>query len=280
MNDIKMLNIGCGSTFHPDWINLDIASSNPSVISVNIKSGLPFPADTADVCYSSHVLEHLNRHGAQNLINECMRVLKKNGVLRLVVPDLEGIAREYVRIVDAISLGDKKKFSEYDWILLEMYDQTVRNNSGGEMASFLNSLDQSDRAFSSSRIGVEAEKFWVTTQPTNKKSWFEYLARKDVFLSLFSVLRQRVAGFFVLLFAGKQALKSFEIGLFRNSGEVHQWMYDKYSLTRLLEQAGFVDVKVCSSMESRIPGFDNYSLDNLNGVVRKPDSLFIEASKP
>lgn len=280
MNDIKMLNIGCGPTFHPDWINLDIASSNPSVLAVNINCGLPFLADTLDVCYSSHVLEHLDRHAAQNLINECMRVLKKNGAIRLVVPDLEGIAREYVRIIDAISLGDKKKFSEYDWILLEMYDQVVRNNSGGEMVRFLNGLGQNDRAFVSSRIGIEAEKFWALKQPPHKNIQLNYLARRGVFLSLFKGLRERLAGFFVRLLAGKQAFESLKIGLFRNSGEVHQWMYDKYSLTRLLEQAGFVDVKVCSSMESRIPRFGDYSLDNLNGVVRKPDSLFIEASKP
>ncbi len=277
---LTYVNIGCGSAYHSDWINLDIASPDSSVMAVNISDGLPFPPATVDACYSSHVLEHLGKHDASNLLNECMRVLKNNGTLRLVVPDLEMIVREYIRILDAISQGKKEKFSEYDWILLEMYDQTVRNNSGGEMASFLKSMDKNNSTFVRSRIGVEADKFWATTQLANKKSWFEYLARKDVFLNMFNMLRQKLAGFFVLLFAGKQALKSFEIGLFKNSGEIHQWMYDKYSLTRLLEQAGFVDVKVCSSTESRIPGFADYSLDNLNGVVRKPDSLFIEASKP
>jgi hypothetical protein len=57
-------------------------------------------------------------------------------------------------------------------------------------------------------------------------------------------------------------------------------MYDRYSVTKLLESAGFVAVKVCSASESRIYDFNKYSLDMVDDIVRKPDSLFVEASKP
>ena len=72
-----------------------------------------------------------------------------------------------------------------------------------------------------------------------------------------------------------------QIGRFRESGEVHKWMYDRWSLRVLLEKCGFQEIAVCAANESRIPGFERYNLDVTESpLVRKPDSLFIEALKP
>lgn len=274
----RQINIGCGETHHPDWINLDVSSSDPLVIPVDINNGLPFPADSITVCYSSHLLEHLDQESARNFLADCMRVLKSGGVIRLAVPDLEGIAREYLRLLDVVAAGDKAKESDYDWIMLELYDQTVRNHSGGEMAHFLQNLNVADRPYIKSRIGAEAGNFWadrlVPKQPLMRPSIQTRL------LSFIKALHMKLVGWVVLLLAGKSARRSLQAGLFRSSGEVHQWMYDRFSLTRLLERAGFVDVKICAATESRIPGYEKYSLDALNGVARKPDSMYIEASKP
>jgi predicted SAM-dependent methyltransferase len=280
MSDTKMLNIGCGATYHPDWINLDVLSADPSILPVDINDGLPFPSDSATACYSAHVLEHLDKIGARNLLTECFRVLKKSGGIRLVVPDLETIAREYLRILDAIKSGEKGKDSEYDWIMLEMYDQTVRNNSGGEMASFLVNLKENERTFVRSRIGAEAEKFWRGQQETSNRFSISRLVYKDVWNRRLKSLREKLAGWMVLLIAGNAAFRNFKTGIFRNSGEVHQWMYDQYSLTRLLEQVGFVDIRICAANESRILNYETYTLDVIDGNDRKPDSLYIEASKP
>ena len=274
----KMLNIGCGATHHPDWINLDVSSSNPTVLPVDINNGLPFSSDTITACYSSHLLEHLDKEGARNFLAECMRVLKSGGVIRLAVPDLEGIAREYLRLLDVVAAGDKARESDYDWIMLEMYDQTVRNYSGGEMARFLENLDVDDRPFVKSRIGAEAENFWAE-RLAPKQSLAGPSIQKRL-LSFIKTFHMKFVGWVVLLLAGKSARRSFQAGIFRSSGEVHQWMYDRFSLKRLLERAGFVDVKICTATESRIPEYEKYSLDALNGVARKPDSMYIEASKP
>lgn len=274
----RQINIGCGATHHPDWINLDVSSSDPSVIPVDINNGLPFPADTVAVCYSSHLLEHLDQESARNFLADCMRVLKSGGIIRLAVPDMEGIAREYLRLLDAVAAGDRSRESDYDWIMLEMYDQTVRNHSGGEMARFLENTDVADRSFVKSRIGVEAEKFWV--KEVIPKPTLVRTPLQDWLLSHVKVFQVKFVGWLVLLLAGKAARRSFQAGMFRSSGEVHQWMYDRFSLKRLLERAGFVDVKICAAAESRIPEYEKYSLDALNGVARKPDSIYIEASKP
>jgi hypothetical protein len=70
------------------------------------------------------------------------------------------------------------------------------------------------------------------------------------------------------------------LGQFRLSGEVHQWMYDRFSLPRLLRQAGFQRVTRQTAHTSAIPGWPQYRLDTEpNGAVYKPDSLFMEATK-
>jgi hypothetical protein len=64
------------------------------------------------------------------------------------------------------------------------------------------------------------------------------------------------------------------------SGEVHQWMYDRYSLKKILGETGFVDIQQCCADQSEIPNFNSYLLDiEPNGKIRKPDSFFMEAWK-
>lgn len=279
MSVSKMLNIGCGATYHPDWINLDVSPIDANVLAADISSGLPFSSEFATVCYSSHVLEHLDRPSARNLIAECFRVLEHGGVIRLVLPDLEALAREYLRVLDAVTSGDQTRDLDYDWILLELYDQAIRNSSGGEMAHFLINLNEKDRFFVRSRIGTEAEKFWTPKQTLPNKYRLSILVNRISWRKLLKLLREKLAGWLVYLIAGNVAFRNFRMGIFRGSGEVHQWMYDRYSLKRLLNQAGFVNVTICAANESRIPEYEKYSLDVLNGVARKPDSLYVEAYK-
>lgn len=275
MADGMKINIGCGTIYHPDWVNLDIATDDPAVMQVDITRGLPFDDLSASACYSSHVLEHMDSGAARFLLDESFRVLRAGGVLRIAVPDLEAIAREYLALLGALTQGNDARAKDYDWIMLEMYDQVARNRPGGEMASFLTRLSPAESDYVRARIGEEAERIWATeplpvSNPNHMQIW-----RKR-----FNRCRLRLAGFFVALIAGRRAARSFQRGIFRDSGEVHQWMFDRYSLGRMLKDAGFVQVRVCQAHESGIQDFGTYDLDTVNGKVRKPDSLFIEAIKP
>lgn len=55
----------------------------------NLHYGIPLEDQTADFIFSSHFLEHLDRASGRRLLEECFRVLKGDGVLRIAVPDLE-----------------------------------------------------------------------------------------------------------------------------------------------------------------------------------------------
>ena len=62
--------------------------------------------------------------------------------------------------------------------------------------------------------------------------------------------------------------------------ERHRWLYDRLSLGNALRKAGFVDVCSRTAVESAMPEFRSFALDaDLEGRVRKPDSLFMEAKR-
>ncbi len=272
------MNIGCGSIFHPSWTNIDIVSSSFEVQSYNIKKGLPYADNNFNACYSSHLLEHLTRSEADFFLLECWRILQPHAVIRIVVPDLESIVIHYLNLLEKTPT-DRREEANYEWIMLELYDQVVRCFSGGEMGKYLSDNNIQNKEFVVTRIGQEAENYWLQQKKTIETSvWDKIKSKKPRWF--IQNLRIGVAKILVKLVAGKEAKQAFEEGIFRNTGEIHRWMYDRFSLKRILEQSGFVDVRVCHADESQIANFNSYGLDMVDNKIRKPDSLFMEAIKP
>src|SRR5690606_34430458 len=113
-----------------------------------------------DGIYCSHLIEHLDRDHARRFVADCLRVLRPGGVVRFVVPDLECIAREYLRLVEALRRGGQASTKDYEWILLELLDQVARDRTGGDMAAYLRALGSGERGYVLSRIGEEAQRAW------------------------------------------------------------------------------------------------------------------------
>jgi predicted SAM-dependent methyltransferase len=269
-----MLNLGCGSCYHPDWTNVDFVSNTKSIIAHNLRKGIPFDSNHFDVVYHSHLLEHFPKSEAPYFISECYRVLKSGGIIRVVIPDLENIIREYLDKLEKSLAGDEKAKIDYEWIMLELFDQMVRNYSGGQMAEYFIKKEIPNSEYIYNRIGQEGQKIRkqfidnLDDSSTNRQE-NNLLSFLKKFLSLHIFFRSCVKQ--------KDIIK---IGTFRLSGEVHQWMYDRYSIGKLLENAGFKDIKVTTAKISYIENWNSYFLDCLHdGTVRKPDSLFIEAKK-
>lgn len=57
--------------------------------------GLPIPAGSVDVLYSSHMLEHLDRQEANTFLTEVRRLLRPGGIIRLAVPDIRQHIEQY-----------------------------------------------------------------------------------------------------------------------------------------------------------------------------------------
>ena len=62
---------------------------------LDVSRPFPFPDDSFEAAYSSHVLEHLLPGDARNCVRELRRVLAPGGVVRLAVPDLDQLVASY-----------------------------------------------------------------------------------------------------------------------------------------------------------------------------------------
>ena len=83
------LHLGCGAVNHPKFINID-AFPHPHVHYVQKIDNLKrFKAETVDLIYAAHCLEHFKYHHTMDVLKEWRRVLKKGGIIRLSVPDFD-----------------------------------------------------------------------------------------------------------------------------------------------------------------------------------------------
>jgi predicted SAM-dependent methyltransferase len=61
-----------------------------------VVKGLPVLANSADLVYCSHTLEHLSLEDCRVALSETFRILKPGGVFRAVMPDLRYICSAYL----------------------------------------------------------------------------------------------------------------------------------------------------------------------------------------
>lgn len=274
MDKLPYINLGCGSTFNESWVNIDFTSTGKDVIAHNLTQGIPFNDNSFKAVYHSHVLEHFTKSDAEKFISECHRILNLGGVLRVAIPDLEVIARNYIKYLEASLNNDSSAIEKYNWTMLEMYDQTIRQKEGGEMIDYILDISRNNDAFLIERNGSETKKLIENLRNFKNISATEKKSGKFSLYNLKSRIKNKLIR--TLL---KDDFKALQIGKFRLSGEIHQWMYDRYSLSVLLKKNGFSNVKVVSATESKIPDWNSFNLDVINGLVRKPDSLFMEGQK-
>lgn len=279
----KLLNLGCGTRSSPDsvWTNVDFQSFSNWVIAHDLNQGIPFADETFDAVYHSHLLEHFTAKDGVRFVGECFRALKKRGILRVVVPDLEQICRLYLESLQRAEAGDQSWHSKYDWIKLEMYDQCVRTTTGGAMAEYLGRADLPDKEFVISRAGSVARELIETAgrnKPDTAREQRPFWRRG---LSKLRRTPRKISHMIRTSLLTRREQEALKLGLFRLGGEVHQWMYDQYSLGKLLEGIGFTDVRRCPADDSAIARWNEYHLDiDPNGFEHAPASLYMEGVKP
>lgn len=264
---MKLLNIGCGNSYHPDWINLDLYKSK-FVKYYNIKNELPFADNSIDVVYHSHVLEHVDKSLAKKFINDCYRILKPKGIIRIVVPDLEKICFEYLKnLKKGFNYNDQKTILNYQWNKLELFDQIIRSKKGGEMLTVIENGNFNED-YILSRNGEDI-KYLLNLKDSRSKNVSLKIKNKIINL----LRKENFFNKFIVNFIKKANPKK--------SGEIHKWIYNKLDLKILLENSGFKNFKIMKYNKSRILNWNRYALDKARNEnrPRKPDSLFVEAIK-
>lgn len=95
-----ILNLGCGvprrlEESYPDArvINVDIDPAVDPDLVCDVRH-LPFADGGIDWAYANHILEHLPRLEVLPTVREWARVLAEEGIVRVIVPDLEDAAKQ------------------------------------------------------------------------------------------------------------------------------------------------------------------------------------------
>jgi hypothetical protein len=127
--NLTRINVGCGTTPIPGWTNFDNSWTvrfarypqaervlqifspprarfaeivrEQTICWADAVRRIPVPERSARALYSAHMLEHLDRQEAHSFLREAHRVLAPGAILRITVPDLSLLARQYVRDGDA-----------------------------------------------------------------------------------------------------------------------------------------------------------------------------------
>jgi len=135
-NKKLMINIGCGPDGHDDWINIDYGilaflhkhkwleriifqlklwpKDEQGNVSYDVKwpanllvrdckKDLPFEENSIDYIFSSYFFEHIKKHEAVKLLKSCYRCLKPGAVMRIVVPDIDFVVKQYLASEDNIA---------------------------------------------------------------------------------------------------------------------------------------------------------------------------------
>lgn len=73
------IHFGCGSNILEGWENVDL--------NVDIRNPLPYQDSSVDYIFCEHLIEHVTHQEAFKFLQECSRILKTGGILRIAFPD-------------------------------------------------------------------------------------------------------------------------------------------------------------------------------------------------
>ena len=263
-----------GHSFLKQWNNLVFAAlpgpplANTRYVDLSTDP-LGFADETFDAVYSYHVFEHLTPFHGSRCAQQIFRALKPGGIFRVSVPDLETACLDYLDTLRAASDDStRKNLVRYRWAVMAIFEQMVRDRSGGLM---LEAIEQGEYDDAQLR-----HLFGDALRPVVEGRGS---ARPRARGRAYIVLRQIYRGARTIL--GKSRPKVTNRLDPRLTKEAVQWMYDRLSLRLLLEEAGFQDIRQMDHASSSIPGWSGYDFDRSNnGDYPLDPSVYMEGRKP
>lgn len=96
LTDVK-LNFGCGTHILPGWLNVDGWAGEGVAFVCDLRQPLPLRDGSCRFIFAEHVFEHIDVQFRRRVVQEWYRLLKRDGVLRVVGPDCLRFAQAYAR---------------------------------------------------------------------------------------------------------------------------------------------------------------------------------------
>jgi predicted SAM-dependent methyltransferase len=118
------LHIGSGKKYLEGWVNLDILTENKVDIIDDASKLSKIEDDSCDIIYASHILEHFGRHDYFKVLQVWYSKIKKDGILRIAVPDFESVVGYYnetkdiKKLIGLVSGGQKNSY-DYHFMIFD-----------------------------------------------------------------------------------------------------------------------------------------------------------------
>lgn len=129
----RLLNLGYENISHSDWTNINFRNHGEDFLIYAPNQGIPFPDNTFDVVYHSHFMEKLTRDEGKNIIEECFRVLRPGGLMRIITLDFESLAANYIHMLQELRAG-KKSTTHYEQEYTRFITQIVKQKENESLA--------------------------------------------------------------------------------------------------------------------------------------------------
>jgi len=96
MTETVKVHLGSGPNIMPGWINVDYNPDfNPQVVA-DLSQRFPFDDECVDYIHSEGVLCQFPLAQGRHFLNECFRIMKPGGFMRLLSPDLLRLVQAYL----------------------------------------------------------------------------------------------------------------------------------------------------------------------------------------
>lgn len=94
---VRRLQLGTGSNPYAHWLNTDVVDfrRRNEIVYLDAREPFPLPDNAFDTVFSEHMIEHLTYGDGLQCLQECYRVLRPGGRLRIATPSLRRIASLY-----------------------------------------------------------------------------------------------------------------------------------------------------------------------------------------
>lgn len=116
--DQVWLNLGCSDRKLPGFLNVDIRPESGADVIDDVRTLKTIEDNSVDLIYACHLFEHFDKHEWPEVLKCWYRKLKKGGILRLAVPDIDAVCRHYIKTRDLTHLytsfwGSQRNIFDY-----------------------------------------------------------------------------------------------------------------------------------------------------------------------
>ncbi len=91
------LHLGCGYCQLEGWINVDLNRSCKPDLVADLSKPFPFKSNSVDYIHSEDFVDQIELADGYVFFQESYRILKDNGVMRVLTPDLNEFAKRYLK---------------------------------------------------------------------------------------------------------------------------------------------------------------------------------------